>query len=724
MTSWIQKIVGGVSLLIDTPQAKDDVFSSSATGITEDSTGVYHLNVMGNDLGGNAKRLWSLDNGVNNTGAIFGYVAGDLLTQDTARSQAATSDTSLNGARIWITADGKVGYDASTLSASFRAQLQALGDGQSLTDTFTYAIRLANGTLSWATASIELKGSNDAAVIAGVTTGAVTEAGGVDNSMAGAPVATGALTAADVDNAANTFQAVTAETSSTGGYGTYTLTTGGVWTYTLDNANSAVQALNAGQQLTDTFTVRSIDGTARQVTVTISGTNDAAVISGDVTGAVVEAGSGNSGGTPTATGLLTNTDVDNAPNSFQAVATAAASDNGYGSYTMAADGSWTYTLDNANAAVEALEAGDTLTDTFTVYTIDGTAQQVAVTINGAADVPVNQAPVAVDDVIDGVAGSGEAAIITFETYYIEGVSSDYIGGVTTVFNRVSTDEGFQFTDNGAGFYQQGNPVGGPNVSSGDWGADYSNALYSYGVEFNAYDTSTFALPIVMTRVDGEDFSLTSVNITSYDLGGNPEAAFRATVTGYLDGQQVAQQSFDVPDANYDWIVNNVVALTDLGFSEVDRVVFSLTAENNDYIESYYDSDNDVYITEQYQFAYQWIDNIQTGAAFRRPTEGRVLTGIDVLANDTDDGPQGDLSIAQFSATSALGAVVTLNPDGTFNYDPTAVATINALGAGQSLVDTFTYVAQDAFGVLSNTATVTLNVQGANDDISLVGTLIV
>ena len=72
----------------------------------------------------------------------------------------------------------------------------------------------------------------------------------------------------------------------------------------------------------------------------------------------------------------------------------------------------------------------------------------------------------------------------------------------------------------------------------------------------------------------------------------------------------------------------------------------------------------------------------------------------------------------------IGADNRLLSDGTFNYDPTAVATINALGAGQSLVDTFTYVAQDAFGVLSNTATVTLNVQGVNDDISLMGTLVV
>ena len=41
---------------------------------------------------------------------------------------------------------------------------------------------------------------------------------------------------------------------------------------------------------------------------------------------------------------------------------------------MTAAGVWTYTLDNSNAAVQALNVGDTLTDSFTVTTVDGTAQ--------------------------------------------------------------------------------------------------------------------------------------------------------------------------------------------------------------------------------------------------------------------------------------------------------------------------------------------------------------
>src|SRR5947208_2929523 len=100
------------------------------------------------------------------------------------------------------------------------------------------------------------------------------------------------------------------------------MTAGGVWTYTLDNTKAAVQALNSGATLTDTFTVTTGDGTSHPVTVTINGTNDAAVISGTASGSVVEAGGVANGtpGTPTATGTLTDTDVDNAANTFTAAA--------------------------------------------------------------------------------------------------------------------------------------------------------------------------------------------------------------------------------------------------------------------------------------------------------------------------------------------------------------------------------------------------------------------
>ncbi|RWP86641.1 MAG: adhesin, partial [Mesorhizobium sp.] len=161
---------GTTTSLSNTPQAQDDLFTYS-----EDATGVLTLNVMSNDLGGNAKTIWSVDNGINTSGAMSGYVAGDLLTQDSGRTEGISTDTSFNGAKIWITSDGRVGYDAATLSAAFKTQLQSLNAGQYLTDTFIYSIRLGNGTLSWATATVQFAGTNDATVITGTSTANLTE---------------------------------------------------------------------------------------------------------------------------------------------------------------------------------------------------------------------------------------------------------------------------------------------------------------------------------------------------------------------------------------------------------------------------------------------------------------------------------------------------------------------------------------------------------------------
>src|ERR1043166_6638552 len=96
----------------NTLQAKDDNYTSAQTGFKASNLAIVYLDVMADYLCGNAKSLWSVDNGVNNSGAMNGYVAADLLTQDTARAEATSGDTSLHGARIWITADGKVGIEA------------------------------------------------------------------------------------------------------------------------------------------------------------------------------------------------------------------------------------------------------------------------------------------------------------------------------------------------------------------------------------------------------------------------------------------------------------------------------------------------------------------------------------------------------------------------------------------------------------------------------------
>ena len=160
------------------------------------------------------------------------------------------------------------------------------------------------------------------------------------------------------------------DVSRTGFYGTLYLNSAtGVHAYV--PSNDALNALTA--PTTETFTVSVSDGTlsASQTYKVTIGVANAAL------------------DTPTATGKLIDSDVDNTANTFTAVSSPRPSSGGYGTFMMTAAGAWTYTLDNANSAVQALDVGDILTDTFTVTTADGSKQVVTVTIRGSTDADPN-----------------------------------------------------------------------------------------------------------------------------------------------------------------------------------------------------------------------------------------------------------------------------------------------------------------------------------------------
>ncbi|WP_076865362.1 DUF5801 repeats-in-toxin domain-containing protein [Bradyrhizobium mercantei] len=136
----------------------------------------------------------------------------------------------------------------------------------------SFVITVADGALSASESfNITIDGVDDASIISGAKAGSVVGAVGVSAASPGLLKATGLLTDTDVDDPANTFTAVSTPTTSTGGYGSFTLTTAGVWTYTLDNTNSSVQALKVGGALTDSFTVTTIGGTPQTVTIVVNG---------------------------------------------------------------------------------------------------------------------------------------------------------------------------------------------------------------------------------------------------------------------------------------------------------------------------------------------------------------------------------------------------------------------------------------------------------------------
>jgi len=87
----------------------------------------------------------------------------------------------------------------------------------------------------------------------------------------------------------------------------------------------------------------------------------------------------------------------------------------------------------------------------------------------------------------------------------------------------------------------------------------------------------------------------------------------------------------------------------------------------------------------------------------------------VLVNDRDVDTNDVLTVqgAPVSTTSAQGASVTINANGTFSYDPRSAPNIQRLNLGQSLSDTFTYTVTDGKGGTA-VGTVTISVSGRND----------
>ena len=219
----------------------------------------------------------------------------DLIDVHSA-SVARTSGT-LNGSltlgavsELATTAPGTVGWTYQVNNAS----VQYLAAGQSATETFTVTVSDRNGGSTQQLVTVTVWGNNDAPTItlaASDSTGASVE----DATATSVLSDSGFIGFNDIDLIDVHTASVSKTTGSLGGSLTLgnvsgeaaNTTTGNVaWTYTVPNV--ATQYLAAGQTATETFTVTVSDGHGgtvdQTVTVTVTGTNDAPVItSSDVT---------------------------------------------------------------------------------------------------------------------------------------------------------------------------------------------------------------------------------------------------------------------------------------------------------------------------------------------------------------------------------------------------------------------------------------------------------
>jgi large repetitive protein len=241
---------------------------------------------------------------------------------------------------------------------------------------FDYIATDSDGVADSATAqaTITVNPAGDAALIGGVDTGSVTED---TNVTAGNLVTIGLLTITDPDAGESEFL----PSVNAGILGSLTLNKFGLWEYNAVNSQSAIQSLGAGDSVQEMFTIFSVDGTSHQVVVTVNGQNDPALISGNTVGSVTEDTAVVSGDL-VAAGILTISDIDTGEAEFLP----SVQISSLGTLTINKFGTWQYTADNDQAAIQSLNTGDMLSDIFTVQSVDGTTKEISISIHGQDEI--------------------------------------------------------------------------------------------------------------------------------------------------------------------------------------------------------------------------------------------------------------------------------------------------------------------------------------------------
>ena len=341
-------------------------------------TGINDAAIITGDISGSVIENGSNSNGGSNNDGGSPIRTGQLSSSDANNGnpfKPIASQLTTYG-EFSITSQGLWTYELNNDNNN----VNRLNLTQSLIDSFK--IYSADNTEQ--TIDIFIIGANDAAIISDPPGNQVKEDTDVPESGM-FEIAT-FIPISDVDNVASIISGPTPSLSNIGSFNFFDSDSDqGIYKI----QNDRIQFLSEGQQHIDYFAVTALDRTQKTISFTITGVNDIAEITGEVTGIVTESGSSNDGGSSTTTGQLTINDIDNFESSFKAEENKTTA---YGKFSITSEGVWTYTLDNENEIVNSLNSISTdLKDTFTIKSIDGTPQEIKITINGADDV-VNTKP--------------------------------------------------------------------------------------------------------------------------------------------------------------------------------------------------------------------------------------------------------------------------------------------------------------------------------------------
>ena len=636
----------------------------------------------------------------------------DPLTVTQVNGAAYTAGsviTLASGAQLTMAADGTYNYDP-------HSAFNGLGVGQTATDTFTYQVSDGNGGFATATATITIQGQNDAPIV-------------IDPAHPGTPptdpnhivpAQTGAdgtaitpLTVTSFFKDPDSTDTLTLSVTGTLPAGvTFNAATGTFSGTPVSNASQGGPANNGVY----TVLVNAADGHGGVVSTSVTFTigNPAPIAQADsntvaehatTTGNVLTNDHDGGGDTDPLT-VATVNGATVVPGATIALPSGA-------HLVMAANG--TYTYDPAGVFA-ALSASQTATDTFTYQVSDGqggfATATATITIQGQNDNPVAksdgnttnpQVAITIDAAHGVLANDTDAE---HDPLTVTGVSN----GTTSAAagSAIAGTNGGTFTVQADGSYTFDPGHAFDSLAPGATGQTSITYTISDGHGGTSSTTLTITVPftnlppvvqqpiITQTATDG---SVVSIPAGGVFADPNPGDVISITATGLP------------PGLSYDPVSNAIVGTLTADASQHGGMPYTVTLTAKDPSGS----------TVTSTFTYN-VGNVPPVAVADTNTvaEHGTTTGA-VLANDHDGGLDTDtLTVAQVNGaaftpggtiTLASGALLVMNANGTYSYDPNGA--FNGLATGQNATDMFTYQVSDGQGGVA-TATVVITITGQNE----------
>jgi VCBS repeat-containing protein len=660
-------------------------------------------------------------------------IAGNVLTNDSDKDGDTLTVSAVqgSGANVGNFVSGtygqlKVNSDGSyTYSANNTAAIDGAATGSHLTDTFSYTASDGHGGTTTTNIIVTI---DRAPTVVGDAGAAVESSSGTGNVLTNDSDRDGDTLVVSAVNGSG----ANVGNSIAGTYGHITIASNGSYTYNADNT-AAIDGAATGSHLTDTFSYTASDGHGGTTTTNITITLDRAPT------VVADANTALEGSSDSGNVLTNDSDRDGDTLAVSAVAGSGANVGNsvattYGHITINGDGSYTYNADNI-AAIDGAATGSHLTDTVSYTASDGhggtTTTNIVVTLDRAPTVVADNGAA-----VESSSGSGN--VLTND--------SDRDGDTLTVtaVNGSGANVGNSF----AGTY--GHITINANGSY-TYNADNTAAIDGAATGSHLTDTFTY------TASDGHGgFTATSVTITldrgptvvndtgagSVIEGGSASANAAggvlandsdrdgdsltvSAITGGSVGSSVATTYGHITlnaDGSYSYIADNTSAIdaAATGSHPIDTVSFTVS-------DGHGGTANE---TLSFTIDRPAVATNDTALTLESALIDQSNPAFGVLANDTDkDGDAVTVTAVNGSAVSlgtqitlASGALLTLNADGTYIYDPNHVfdwlPDFNTSGASNATAtDTFQYTVDGGA-----TAIVTITIHGQDSNDTLVGTV--